>query len=211
MALVSIEDIAPNIRLGIWRIEETVDELLACDARLSKVMPYLTAYHHRERLREKLAVYELVFILTGGTVMEIKHRQNGKPYLEGWNISISDTKGYAAVVVSKEKKVAVDIEYFSDRVSRIVRKFIRSDEYAATIEAQLINWSAKETTYKYFSEQNLQYFEMRLQVFQENCLGSVVVENLKMKGKTLCVHYRINDVFVLTYAYDESTHHLSVE
>ena len=201
MSLISIENITSDVKLGIWRIEETIDELLAYDVRLSKVIPFLSTCRHQARLCEKLTVYELVFLLTNGTATEIRHYQNGKPYIKGWNISISDTKGYAAVIVSREKNVAVDIEYLSDRVSRIVHKFIRPDEYMPSIMTQLINWSAKETTYKYFSEQNLQYFDMRLQTFQERKQGVIIVENMKVVGKILPVYYRINNAFILTYAY----------
>lgn len=203
MALISVENIAPDVRLALWYIEETTEELLKSDTRLGKVMPSLKPYHCRERLRDKLVVYELVFLLTGGMPVEIMHLPNGKPSIKGWRISISDTRGYAAVMISKNKNVAIDIEYFSNRVMHVSHKFIRPDECAETTSLQLINWSAKETVYKYFSEQKLQYFDMRLLPFCLAERGEVGVENLK-QNTTLSVYYRINSAFVLTYAWGES-------
>ena len=131
--------------------------------------------------------------------LRISHNKDGKPIVDGYNISISHTRGYASVILSSYKKVAVDIEYYSDRVGRVTDKFIRKDEIATDIDSQLINWSTKETVYKYFSEQKLQYFEMKLLVPDD---GENInkVENIK-SGVYLNVYYRLNKEYVLTYTY----------
>ena len=105
-----------------------------------------------------------------------------------------------SVILSKIKNVAVDIEYYSSRVSRIADKFIREDEFATDIDSQLINWSAKETVYKYFSEQNLQYFDMKLVPFEE-FKNTKRVLNLKT-GDYQDVYYELNNEYVLTYTYN---------
>lgn len=137
--------------------------------------------------------------MTGRNDLVVHHLPSGKPVLEGWNISISHTKGWGAVALSKSEAVAVDIEYYSDRVRKVVPRFIRPDEMTDSLEAQLINWSAKETMYKLFSEEDLQYFEMRLQPFVPLAKGCVVVEDLK-KPKLQSVAYEINTDYVLTWA-----------
>ena len=58
--------------------------------------------------------------------------------------------------------MAVDIELRADRVRRIAPRFIRPDEEALTVEQMLVIWSAKETLYKLHSEDDLQFFEMRV-------------------------------------------------
>jgi hypothetical protein len=99
--------------------------------------------------------------------------------------------------MSKTRNVAVDIEYVSDRVSKIVDKFIRSDEDSSTIEVQLKNWCAKETVYKYFSEEDLQYSEMRLHDLSSS---HALVDDLKIK-KTIDVFFDTNSQYVLAYSY----------
>ena len=59
--------------------------------------------------------------------------------------------------------VAIDIEYRSDRIERIRSKFLRSDEPFTSIGELLLVWSAKETLYKYFSEDDLMYNEMKVE------------------------------------------------
>ena len=81
----------------------------------------------------------------------------------------------------------------------ITHKFIRKDEIAPDIDSQLINWSVKETVYKYFSEQSLQYFDMKLMPFEE-FENTKRVFNLKMNSY-LDVYYELNDKYVLTYTY----------
>ena len=66
--------------------------------------------------------------------------------------------------------------------------------------SRLINWSAKETLYKLFSEEDLQYFEMRLQPFLPENQGLLLVDDLKIE-KQARVFYRANEDYVLTYSY----------
>ncbi|MFW9607876.1 MAG: 4'-phosphopantetheinyl transferase superfamily protein, partial [Prevotella sp.] len=109
-------------------------------------------------------------------------------------------RGFASVILSKSKNVAVDIEYYSDRVARIADKFIRKDEIAKDVGSQLINWSAKETVYKYFSEQDLQYFDMKLMPNAE-IENTKQVQNLKTNDYQ-DVYYELNNEYVLTYTYN---------
>lgn len=148
--------------------------------------------------KEILAVRALLYEMTHEeSSKRISHEPSGKPLLKGYFISISHTKGYAAVIMSKTRNVAVDIEYVSDRVSKIVDKFIRSDEDSSTIEVQLKNWCAKETVYKYFSEEDLQYSEMRLHDLSSS---HALVDDLKIK-KTIDVFFDTNSQYVLAYSY----------
>ena len=105
------------------------------------------------------------------------------------------------MIQSRSKAVAVDIEFFSDRVSRVRDRFIRPDEDGDSLACQLINWSAKETVYKLLGRENLQYFEMRLLPFVPAAQGRVVVEDLK-HPRRVEVDYELNGDFVLTHAVD---------
>lgn len=192
MPLISIETIASGAQLGLWHIEESVDELLN---RYPSLLSEVSSYRSDARKLEKLAVYSLLFMMTGDTTLRISHNEAGKPFVNGWNISISHTKGYAAVILSKDKNVAIDIEHISPRVCKIADRFVRSDENAPTIESLLLHWSAKETIYKYFSESNLHFFDMRIRDIKENELW---VDNLKDSAKVM-VTYRFSPDYVLTF------------
>ena len=199
MPVVYIKEVAPDVKLGLWKMEETALQFLSDSSDMSKLFDVeISAYKSEVRRLEKLAVYSLLWKMTNSKVL-VSHNEDGKPIVDGYNISISHTRGYASVILSKLKNVAVDIEYYSDRVARIADKFIREDEIATDIASQLINWSVKETVYKYFSEQNLQYFDMKLIPFEE-FENTKRVLNLKT-GCYLDVYYELNNEYVLTYTF----------
>lgn len=185
--------ISPDVRLCIWQIGEVPDEP-PCPAGVD-----LSGLHSPSRRREVQAVYALLAYMTGRNDLVIGHDDTGRPVLKGWQMSISHTRGWAALIMSRSKHVAIDIEYMSDRVSRVADRFIRKDEQRGSLGCQLINWSAKETVFKYLSEEHLEYFEMRLKPFQPSAQGVVEVEDLRLP-KTITVAYEHNADYVLTYA-----------
>jgi 4'-phosphopantetheinyl transferase EntD len=130
---------------------------------------------------------------------DFTHNGQGKPLFRGYHVSISHTKGYAALILSKKSEVAVDIEYMSDRVERIASKFLRKDERADSLDAKLVHWCAKETVFKLFSEENLLFEDMRVKPFDTMADWACDVENLK-SGKTARVDFELAMDFVLTYS-----------
>ena len=193
MPLIKIETVGDNVRLALWEMTEKVDEL---------PHPYnvdLSALHSEVRRKENLTAYALLRELTGIDNLVISHEPSGKPRIDGFEIGISHTRGWATVILSDNKPVAVDIEYRSDRVTRITDRFIRFDEDKSNADIQLINWCAKETVYKLLSEENLRYFEMRLQKFSLSSVGEVWVDDLKFPKK-IKVRYKVTPDYVLTWA-----------
>ncbi len=177
MAVVNIREVYPGVSLGLWQMDETVEQLFG-------QYPHLQAY--RSQLEEKYK-------------SDITHNEAGKPLFRGYHISVSHTKGYAALILSKNQEVAVDIEYFNDRVERIASKFLRKDEKAEDLDAKLVHWCAKETVFKLFSEENLMFEDMRVKPFDTMADWSCDVENLK-SGKMAHVDFELTMEFVLTYA-----------
>ena len=200
MALINIREVYPGVSLGLWQIEESLDEFYALDPQLEKYQVMLAErYKNDGRKKEFLAVRALQHQMLGDKVGEITHNAVGKPLLKGYHISISHTQGFAALIVSRTREVAVDIEYFSDRVKRIASKFMRKDEKAPDVDALLVHWCSKETIYKLFSEENLQYNEMRVKPFDTMSDWMCEVENLKSRKK-VAVDFELTMEFVLTYA-----------
>ena len=197
MPVLRISQLTKDVKLGLWKIDESIDEFLSAYPHLEQVV---SGYRHLELKRQKMAVYALLYAMNGNRQVVINHDSHGKPLLQDCHISVSDTAGYVAIILSRTKEVAVDIEYYSNRVDRIAKRFLREDEVAGTTESRLIHWSAKETVFKYFSAHRLQYAEMRLHPFQVAHEGFVNVDNLKT-NQTVPVYYHLNDRYVLTYTY----------
>lgn len=134
----------------------------------------------------------------------IGHAASGQPLLRGYHVGVTHTKGYAALMLSKSCDVACDIEHFSDRVERIKSKFLRRDEKADDLDSLLVHWCGKETVYKLFPEDNLQFSQMRVGPFSTMSDWVCEVENMK-RGEKVRVDFELTMQFVLTYAFRKRT------
>ena len=134
----------------------------------------------------------------------IGHAASGQPLLRGYHVGVTHTKGYAALMLSKSCDVACDIEHFSDRVERIKSKFLRKDEMADDLDSLLVHWCGKETVYKLFPEDNLQFSQMRVGPFSTMSDWACEVDNMK-RGEKVRVDFELTMQFVLTYAFRKRT------
>ena len=107
---------------------------------------------------EKQGEKELLRQMLGNDV-SITHNEDGKPFIKGYNISVSHTKGIVAILLSKHLQVGLDIEYYSDRIKKIAERFLRPDEIY------------NEAVYKLYSEQHLTYQEMKVDVINKRLLN----------------------------------------
>lgn len=194
MPLIRIDTVANDVKLGLWRMDEPLGDLPRPEG------VDFSDIHSEVRLRERLTTYCLLGAMTGQDNLIIRHEPSGKPVVEGYEISVSHTKGWAAAMMSHDNAVGVDIEYYSERVNKVADRFIRPDEQNDTLAHRLINWSAKEAVYKLLSAEDLQYFEMRLARISCDDEGVVEVEDLK-EGGSVAVSYTLNDDYVLTWAW----------
>ena len=209
MAVVNIREVYPGVSLGLWQMDESPEQLFDLYPHL---LPYRSSlddkYKNDGRKLEFLAIRALMYEMlrvngaSKGLLShagDFTHNGQGKPLFRGYHVSISHTKGYAALILSKKSEVAVDIEYMSDRVERIASKFLRKDERADSLDAKLVHWCAKETVFKLFSEENLLFEDMRVKPFDTMAGWACDVENLK-SGKTARVDFELAMDFVLTYS-----------
>ena len=209
MAVVNIREVYPGVSLGLWQMDESPEQLFDLYPHL---LPYRSSlddkYKNDGRKLEFLAIRALMYEMlrvngaSKGLLShagDFTHNGQGKPLFRGYHVSISHTKGYAALILSKKSEVAVDIEYMSDRVERIASKFLRKDERADSLDAKLVHWCAKETVFELFSEENLLFEDMRVKPFDTMADWACDVENLK-SGKTARVDFELAMDFVLTYS-----------
>ena len=156
---------------------------------------------------ERQAVLALLQMMLGVKTVVIEHKADGMPLLEGWHVSISHTKGFAAVLLSKRFNVGVDIEYNSIRVSKIATRFLSEDEFVSDVSQQLVFWTAKESVFKLFSEDRLTFGNMVVSakgpiVLSDSHLSlksqQVLVKNVK-RNKSIVVYSVVTKAFTLSY------------
>ncbi len=173
MAVVNIREVYPGVSLGLWQMDESPEQLFDLYPHL---LPYRSSFGLNTRTTagklEFLAIRALMYEMLRVNVSSkglLSHavtlpNGQGKPLFRGYHVSISHTKGYAALIFVEKIRGGRDIEYMSDRVERIASKFLRKDERADSLDAKLVHWCAKETVFKLLSEENL-LFEMRVEAF----------------------------------------------
>lgn len=193
---------------GVWKIDETVETLLQLSGQSDEYRSALSRFTSESRKQEWLAVRLLLKYLLQKEVT-IAYHDTGVPYLPDipYQISISHTKGYAAVIVGEEHPVGIDIEYRSERVHRIKTRFMNEAELTVlgdlSTEQLLVCWSAKETAFKMMQERvvDLQT-DLHIVVFDYVGMEGVlfVKETYTAKQQTYQINYRVTPDFVLTYS-----------
>ena len=196
---------------GIWKIEESWEELLQQFEHTATFHSFLNKSKSESRKAEWLSIRLLLKELTGKE-MVVSYHDNGSPFLldSSLHISISHTKGFAAVILSPEKPVGIDIEYSSERVHRIKSRFLNEGELKLlgnhlTTNYLLICWSAKETAFK-MTDQKTANLQKDIQIidfkpFQNSDKGILSVkEFLTPQSSVFQINYVITTDFVITYS-----------
>ena len=211
MALLFINEIDKGVRLGVWEMEENLNyENFASLPFYDRLMSLSDG-----RRKETASVYSLLFAMTGNRNPVIGHEPSGKPYVEGYKIGISHTKGFVSVILSTSCDVAVDIEYINTRVLRIADRFLREDEKPNALQFSkekkeegdkdvvpdviptLLFWCAKETIYKLYSDERLTFQNIKIMDAEQ---GGALCGNNLITGESVRIDYTFNEDYVLTYA-----------
>jgi 4'-phosphopantetheinyl transferase len=182
MAIAYRQQVDDDTEFAIWKIEEEADELFiqlqldehekAHYEQLSKGKRNLHWLGTRVLLRKMLCTEEYIDFKVDG---------HGKPYLVNlpYHISLSHSFDYAAVMISKNNPVGIDIEQVKEKVERIANKFMRPAEMAFIDERQKINqlyvcWCVKEAVYKCFGQKEVSFADnILLEPFHFEGHGSV--------------------------------------
>lgn len=191
----------------LWHITESAEELAVLLApynnlALEGVEPELRMkmLHNTQFLSTRI----LLFAYAGLKFPIIKN-QYGEPLSDGVHVSISHSHDYAAIIISKTKRVAIDLEKRDERINRVAHKFIHEveqffKEEERTIYYTLI-WSAKETLYKLYTANEVIFKdELRIHPFSYSNNGELRGEVLKAPQiLDVRLNYISFDNYVLTW------------
>jgi len=152
-----------------------------------------------------------VRLLVSELLNENKHivyDKHDKPHLsdKSYNISISHTKDLVAVLLSKDKLAGIDIEYKSNRILKIINKFLNKQEISDLekdneIVKYLLYWNAKETLYKLYGKKNLIFKDnLLISSFKLNNEGSFNGEiQIDNNNKDHVLNYKVFNDFTLVW------------
>lgn len=157
MPLVYQHTINSNTKLGLWRIEETEEFFLA------KVPLKRDVTHPHKRLQHLAGRYLLPSLFKDFPLEEILIADTRKPFLpdEQYHFSISHCGNYAAAIASSDQRVGIDIEQPTEKIFRIIHKFLNEDEKLflnkqmstlQLLQLATLLWSSKEAMFKWFGD-----------------------------------------------------------
>lgn len=197
MPITFHENIDHDTAIALWRITETPDELERQLQLKEHELKLLSSLSKDKRSLHWLATRVLLRkMLNTNEYIDCQADENGKPILMNHphHISLSHSHDYAAVMVSKTKKVGIDIEIIKDKIIRVKNKFM-SDEELSFInlshqtEQLYICWCAKEALYKLNGKKETSFKDhINLSPFEFSNEGELVgeIDNTKLKE-----HYNI--------------------
>jgi 4'-phosphopantetheinyl transferase len=135
--------------------------------------------------------------------------EHGKPYLTNFphHISLSHSYDYAAVMVSENQSVGIDIELIKDKIERVAHKFMNEDELAFIskenrTEHLYICWCAKEAVYKLQGKNGVSFRDhIKLTPFTYHTNGDLKVQHEAGNSiEKYTVSYHKFDGYMVGYA-----------
>lgn len=207
MALLKKEYIEDDVLFGLWEIREDYDTLISRVQLNDEEHERLDSFMWHDRKLEWLSVRVLLKELNGPG-SRIHYNGNRKPHLHdrSKNISIAHSHYYTCILLSPTKKLGIDLEFMSHRISRIAHKFMNEKEYLTPEEDHkklhlYIHWCAKEALYKICDKQDISFKQnLTIEPFEPADKGDLIghVDN-QHRHEKFNIHYTVDNNYVLAW------------
>ena len=209
MGLLIKEYVENGCLLGLWEISESFDTLYKQVQLDDDEKNTLFGFKNDNRQVEWLSVRALLNFLTEKN-SKIVYNEEHKPFLFGnsYNISISHSHKLTSILLGKQKRVGIDLEFMSHRINKIAHKFINQREYI-TPEKDLeklhlyIHWCAKESLYKICDKKNINFKDnLTIQPFEIEQGGIIhgIHHDVNIHDE-FQLKYKIYDNYVIVYCF----------
>ncbi|MFD1629353.1 4'-phosphopantetheinyl transferase family protein [Pseudopedobacter beijingensis] len=214
MPLIHLEEVAKETFFGLWKIEETPGELEKQLQLKEHELLVLRSLQGEKRNLHWLATRVLLRkMLSTDDYIDCQADENGKPVLINLphQISLSHSYDYAAVMISRDKKVGIDIEVIKDKIDRVKHKFLNNYELnfinqEHKLEHLYACWCAKEALYKLNGKKETSFKDnIRLDAFDYTETGKISsrIEKDGAKMKHYTVYYRKFENYMLGYVNED--------
>jgi phosphopantetheinyl transferase len=200
------QQINEDTRLGVWKIEETEEFFKG------NVPQHRDVTHPHKRLQHLAGRFLLQFLFPDFPYDLIQIADTRKPFLpaEQYHFSISHCGDYAAAIVSRNKRVGIDIEIPVEKIAGIMYKFLTAKEHELfklipgdgsivnTYQLPTLLWSAKESVFKWYGDGGVD-FRKQIQLKKQH-ESTETIDCFFSKNKTdLIIHYRQFDHLMLAW------------
>jgi len=205
--LLSKKTVEENATLALWEITETIDELLEMLNLDPFIIQEISLFTSDKRKLEYLTTRVLLQNILGEKKV-ITYTKQGKPYLvdNSFQISITHTGKYVAILLHPTFRVGIDVEKISDKVVRVQSKFLSETEREA-IDSSLAKthlallWSAKEALYKILGQEEVEYTKhLTINPFKPYLMGTMEAQETRTpSAETFQLTYHVFPEFVLVW------------
>ncbi len=209
MAVIMNEHLACGCQLAVWKITEDYDTLLSRITLTREELDMLERITHMPRKIEWLSVRVLLNEMTDKE-LSIYYNENRKPFIKGnsYYISISHSRDLTSILLSRERKVGIDLEYMSHRIGSISNRFVNENE-VITDDKEMrkfhlyIHWCAKEALYKICDKQDINFRDnLTIEPFQPSEKGELRghVQN-RTRNEIFLMNYFTLGNYVVVWTY----------
>jgi len=190
--------------IGVWKIEEDLPTLLEMVEMSPQDKKRYEIYRSTSRKMEFLSVRALLAEMLGREA-KIVYNKNNKPFIKDGShfISITHSNKLTAILISRNERVGIDLEYMRVNINAFASKFLNRREkitrrWADRTYHLYIHWCAKEAMYKICDKEGINIVnDITIEPF-------TVQESGEIRGSVK--NERIDDQFTLWYArYDNYT------
>jgi 4'-phosphopantetheinyl transferase len=205
MPIIYNQFVYGDCQLGIWEIEESFEDMYARIHFFEGEKERLGNYRSNIRKLEWMSVRRLLREIKG-TPTQIVYNEQRKPFLfnSDEHISISHSRYLTGILMSKNKKIGLDLEYMGQNIERVSHKFLNEDEYIVDGDGRkfhlYIHWCAKEALYKLLDKQDINFRKnLTIEPFEPDDCGEIMgwVENKFWHDKFLLRYFKVKDYVVV--------------
>lgn len=190
--------------IGVWKIEEDLEALLSMVEMGPEDLKRYEVFRSNSRKMEFLSVRALLAEMLDREA-RIVYNKNNKPFIKDGShfISITHSNKLTAILISRDERVGIDLEYMRVNINAFASKFLNKREkitkrWADRTYHLYIHWCAKEAIYKICDKEGI------------NIVNDITIEPFDVKEsgeiKGSVKNERIDDRFTLYYSrYDNYT------
>lgn len=188
MPLYKTIEVSPTIKVYIWKIEESENDLAKGIELTKNSIKRLDGMRSDMHRKGYLSIRHLMAI-AGYSDFDLYYNGSGKPLLkDGRHISITHSHQFTGIIVGQDDEVGIDIEMQREKIKRIAHKFTPLEAYN-TITDPLklmrkftIVWGCKESLYKIYATDGLSFLK-HIYIEDFNFTQKKLQGEVRYKGK----------------------------
>jgi phosphopantetheinyl transferase (holo-ACP synthase) len=215
MPIVHKEYIGDHGVLGVWKITESLEELLDMIEFTEGDAKVFEQFKNKARQTHWLS-YRLAIrrIMGDITKLEFYYDEHGKLHFQNhqYNLSVTHSGDYSAVIISNRHHVGIDLELISDRIDGLEDKFMNATEQKRLPEENREKyltafWGAKEALFKLYGKRELKFGEnifidLKEIEDQGSFQGKIKSPDFERDYR---INYRVLDNYMLVHSADDQT------